>query len=78
MLARVGTPYSLARERDKERERKRRREKERETEKEGENEERSECWRALYLQGCAHPLHWPEREIGRERERERERESVCV
>jgi len=26
------------------------------------------------LQGCAHPLHWSERE----RERKRERESVCV
>ncbi len=35
------------------------------------NEERLECGCALCLQGCAHPLHWSERERERNRERER-------
>ncbi len=47
-----------------------------ESEKEGENEEHLECGRALCLQGCAHPLHWSERERGREIEREKEKERV--
>ncbi len=48
------------------------------------------CGCALWLQGCAHPLHWSERErkrerkreikreIKRERERERERERCKI
>ncbi len=78
MIARVRTPSSPVREREKKREAER--ERERESKKEGENEERLECGHALCLQGCAHPLHWSERErwkeIKRERERERERESI--
>ena len=37
------------------------------------NEEHGECGRALCWQGCAHPLHWSEREREREEERGRER-----